>query len=391
MASFASVGGTQLVVLGQGWLIFELSGSPLDLGLLGAAASIPSILLALLGGAIADRFNKRSILLLTSACTVLLLGVLTLLDYLNVVKVWHVLTIATLISLVTGIEWPTRAAFFPHLIQRDGLMSAVALNSFIWQSTRMMMPALGGLIIAGVDTWAIFALGSLGFTAMYLVILSMQVHLPGERHISTLAQAKEGIDFIMHNELFKWLMLLSFVCMFFGNSYMQLMPVFIDLLGSDELGYGYLLSATGIGSILGTFSIVGAQHSRRLGYILLGGAIGMTICLYGFSLATRTGSYPAALFFALAAACSNSIMMITSMTILQLRVPDRLRDRVIGIHSISFNLMPLGGLLLGVLAAIVAPTTAVMMGASICMLFCIFIFFQKPLIKRINGSELNDP
>lgn len=376
-----------MVILGQGWLIFKLTGSALQLGYLGAAASIPSILLVILGGAIADRYDKRALLIIASGLNMLLLTTLATLDYLHIVEVWHVLSVAMLISLITGIEWPTRTAFFPHLIERKAMLSAVALGSFIWQSTRMMMPALGGYVIASWGTWTIFALGALGYSYMFMTIFTMQVHVPGEKHKSTWQQAKEGFRYVFDNAIFAWLILLAIVCMFFGNAYMQLMPVFADLLGSNERGFGYLLSASGLGSILGTLAVISVQHSQRLGLIILGGAAGMAICLLGFWLSLRSGSFcPAMLSTLLASAC-GSTMMISSMTVMQMKVPDRLRGRVNGIHSISFSMIPLGGLFLGMLTSQFDAPTAILIGASVCLLFSIYVYMRKPIIRNIDGRE----
>ena len=387
LASFGSVGATQLVTLGQGWLVFELSGSPLNLGYLGAAASLPSILVSLFGGALADRFNKRLILMTTSGMTALLMLVLALLDFLNLVQVWHVLAIAACVSFITGLDWPTRSAFYPHLIERNGLMSAVALNSFIWQATRMMMPALGGLIIAFSDTSVVFALAAAGFLLMFLVMASIGVNVPGERHHSTLHQVREGFQFIVSNPLFKWLILLSYTSMFFGTAYMQLMPVFADLLNAGETGYGYLLSATGVGSVLGIFFITAAQHSRRLGYIILAGAAAASLGLWGFAAVAYLGNFTLALLLAMLTAVFSSVYMITAMTVLQMAVPDRLRGRVMGIHTITYNLMPLGGLLLGAIATLSTAPIAVFAGASVALLFVLYLFLGQPDIRHIDGDQ----
>ena len=117
-ASFASGGATQLINLGQGWLVFELTGSALYLGLLGAAASLPNIAMTLFGGVIADRFDKRQILRVTSGSITVLLALLAWLDFSNLVQVWHVITIAGLVSMITGLDWPSRVAFFLHFGQK---------------------------------------------------------------------------------------------------------------------------------------------------------------------------------------------------------------------------------------------------------------------------------
>lgn len=388
-ASFASVGATQLVTLGQGWLIYELSGSAWQLGILGAAASIPNILMTLLGGVIADRFDRRRILIATSSLTAVLLASLTVLDYTGLVTVWHVLTIAALISLITGLDWPARASIFPLLLDRHAYLSGVALNAFIWQSTRMAIPAAGGVIIAlAGDTWPIFALATIGFSAMVLILLGIHVQVPPAAHQSPLEQLKEGFRFIFHTELFRWLLGLTFIGMFFSQSYVQIMPVFAELLGTDETGYGYLLSAGGLGSVLGTLLIGMVQESKRLGWYMLGGAAGSVVFLVAFAASTALASLPFALLLVFLIAASASAFMIISMTAMQLIVPDALRGRVMGIHTIGYSLVPLGGLFLGGLAEFVGAAWAVAIGGAIYLVGIITTAFAQPKIRNLDGRAL---
>ena len=387
-ASFASVGGTQLVALAQGWLVFKLTGSALDLGLLGAAAAVPNILMSLFGGVVADRFDKRKIILVTSVLTASLFFLLAILDASGVVRVWHVMTIAAATSLISGVEWPTRQALFPHLIERDGLLSAVALNSVLWQSTRMIMPALGGVLIAATSTAFLFTLAAFGFIVMFFVMLAIRLELPGTRGGSTLHQIQQGLDFITAHELFRWLILLSYAGMFFVSSYMQLMPAFAQRLDAGETGYGFLLSATGVGSVLGTLVIGGVQKTRSLGRVLLAGALMSGVSLYGFALAVQFGWYGLALLTAFASSVSASIFMISSMTVMQLEVPDALRGRVMGIHSITYSLMPLGGLLLGAIANETTLVTAVVFGASAFLAVTLTVAATRPQIRAIDGKTL---
>jgi MFS family permease len=387
-ASFASVGATQLVTLAQGWLVFRLTGSALDLGLLGAAASIPTILMSLLGGVVADRFDKRKIILTTSALSAALLLLLAGLDLSGVVAVWHVLTIAALNALISGIEWPTRQALFPHLIERGGLMSAVALNSVLWQSTRMVMPALGGVLIALTSTGFLFALAGLGFVAMWLAMWRIRLALPGSRGASALTQIGEGLAFIARHELFRWLILLSYSAMFFVSAYMQLMPAFAALLGTGEAGYGLLLSATGVGSVAGTLAVGGMQRQQALGRLLLAAAVAAGLVLIGFAAVSAQGWYAAALFAAFASSACISVFMISAMTVMQLEVPDALRGRVMGIHSITYSLMPLGGLLLGAIAQETSVITAVQCSAAAFIAITLAVAATRPAIRAIDGQSL---
>ncbi len=382
-ASIASVGATQLTTLAQGWLVFELSGSPLDLGLLGAATAVPNIVLSLLGGTLADRFDKRRILLAASAIVAGLFALLAFLDATGLVKVWHVLAIAATCSLVNGIEWPTRQSFFPHLIDREGLMSAVALNSFLWQSTRMIVPAAGGVLIGFTDTSFLFALAALGYLVMWTVIWRIRVTTPTQRTSSTLQQVVEGFRFIGSNELFLLLIVLSFAGMLFGSSYMQLMPAFAKSLGGGEIGYGVLLSATGLGSVIGTLLIGGSGRTIRPGWLVLGGALASALCLFAFALFVALGIFVGAALAAMASSIAASVSMITMMTVMQLEVPDRLRGRVMGIHSITYSLMPLGGLVLGAIAARSSEVAAVVVPATCYVAIIAVIGVSRPVIRRI--------
>lgn len=390
LASFASVGATQLITLGQGWLIFELSGSAFQLGVLGAAASLPNMLMTLAGGVIADRFDKRRILMCTSLTTALLLALLAWLDASGRVAVWHVLGIAALVSMITGLDWPVRVSLYPQLIDRAAFMSAVALNSFIWQASRMAIPAAGGIIIAAADTWAVFALGALGFLTMFAVIASIPLARIPAATGSAWSQVREGVRFIWHTPLFRWLITATFVGMFFSQSYNQIMPVFADLLESGETGFGYLLSAGGVGSVIGTLLIGGVNRHRRLGRVMLGGAALAAVTAMVFAVLAEAGWFSLALLAVMLGSLFTSVFMISSMTVLQLSVPDQLRGRVMGIHTMGFSLMPLGGLLLGGLAERLGAAPAVWIGSGIYLAVVVWIAAALPLIRRLDGKAVSD-
>jgi predicted MFS family arabinose efflux permease len=384
LASFASVGATRLITLGQGWLIFELTGSALELGILGAAASLPNIFMTLFGGVVADRFDKRQILRLTSASIAALLLALALLDAFELVQVWHVITIAALISLITGLDWPAREAIYPKLIARPAFMSAVALNSFTWQATRMAVPALGGILISLTDTWVVFALSAAGFAIMFIVISGIHIELPKPTKHSAIQQLQQGLVFIWQTPLFRWLIGLTFVGMFLANSYIQILPVFVGLMGSSEQGYGYLLSATGIGSILGTLLVGSLDHDKPLGRYMFAGTALSVVALIGFVFATQYGNFLLALVAVFFVALCGSVYLVISVTILQMRVPDELRGRVMGIHTSGYSLMSLGGLLLGYLAQTTGPGNAVLMTAGLYGVILLVVWLTRADLRRIG-------
>ncbi len=380
--------------MGQGWLLFELTHSALMLGYLGAAAAIPAILMTLFGGVLADQLNKRYLLMTTSLLVAFLLAVLGALDYLNLAQAWHVILIAGMVSFVSGFDWPTRQAIFPTLIAREDMLSAVALNSIIWQSCRMVMPALGGIVLAFTDTWVIFFFCSLGFIVMFVVVAGLRLNIQNfvSATGSTFTRIIEGVRFILNRRTFLILISLSYGGMFFVSSFMQLMPAFAELLDIGESGYGYLISITGVGSVIGTMLVGAAQQSRRLGRIILVATFlsGMFIYLFAVSTGLLAGTrmaYPLAMAAALLVSLFSSVFMITSMTVLQLQVPDHLRGRVMGFHGITYSMMPLGGLLSGYIATLVSAPFAIALCASVYLLMVVVIALTQPVIRHIDGSS----
>ena len=391
LGSLASVGATQLLNLGQAWLVYELSGSAFILGLLGLAAALPSLAMMIFGGVIADQFDKRLILMLTSLATALALIVLMLLDLAEVVEVWHVLVIAAFISLITGLDWPTRSALFPLLVERPAYMSAVALNAFIWQSTRMVIPALGGLVLAVSDTWVIFALGAAGFILMFTALLTVNVPHEAKPAAPALQQVAEGFRFILHTPLFAALLMLTFSGMLLSNAYIQILPVFADLLGRGETGYGTLLSAGGVGSVIGTVLMGGVERLRRLGLIMLSAATLMGTVLIAFAWVAEAGYYYLAVLLVLVTAIFSSAFMVITMTVMQLLVPDGLRGRVMGIYSMGFSLAPLGGLLLGTISEYSSPGLAVIATNLGFVALVALIGWRQRLIRDLSGRALGTP
>jgi MFS family permease len=393
LGSFASVGATQLQILAQGWLLYELTESTLMLGYLGAAASLPTLAMTLFGGALADSIDKRRLMLTTSLLMAMLLVLLCALDYFQLVTAWHIIAIAAAISFITGFDWPARTAIMPSLIERDEMLSAVALSSIVWQSSRMIVPAIGGIILSVADTWVAFALCAAGFVSMFVVMLSMNIKLPGLSSVgSPIEKVAEGLRFIWQEPIFLLLTILSFAAMGFGFAYIQLMPAFSALLDLDESGYGFLISATGFGSVAGTILIGNLQHSKRLGRLILATALASCLFLYGFTLVTgvfkdSASAYALCLACIFGASVFSSMYMIMSLTVLQLKVPDQLRGRVMGIHGMCYSFGPLGGLAAGALAAYLTTPGAIAALVTCYIILLIVIGARYSAIRNLSGQQ----
>jgi MFS family permease len=392
LGSIGSVGATQLVMMGQAWLVFELSASAADLAILGAAASLPTIIMVFFGGVVADRFDRRRIMMITTPVSAALLAMLAGLDFTNTVQVWHVWLLAGLFATVSGFDWPAWQSIFPLLIERKQMMSAVSLNAMLWQGTRMMMPGIGGFIIAAFTTAAVFGVGAVGFLAMFFVIASLPVRAaPASSGISAGRAVLEGFAFVRQNQLFAVLIPLTYVMMFFGTSYLQIMPLFADRLGVGAEAYGVLMSASGLGAVAGTLLTASLQGSRRLGRIMLLSAIAAAAVQLVFSAvaywhAQSDWAYVVMCACVTFTAASGSVFLITSMSAMQLHVPDALRGRVMSLHGISFSLIALGALFSGGIAEVRDAPTAVTVGAIVVIAATTLVWFKKPGIRDITGE-----
>jgi len=384
LGSMASVGGIQLVVLGQGWLIINvLGGSAVALGVLGAATAVPTILVTLFGGVLADRIDRRLLLMVTALISAALLLFLATLDATGAVRIWHVVAIAGVLGFVQGMDQPTRNAFFPALIRREDLSSAVALNAILWQSTRIVSPMIGGIAIALFNTAVVFFASAAGFIAMFVVLLTLRVpHIPQRTKRNIMGELREGVAYIARTRLFAALILLTYLHMLLGMQYIQLMPLVANHYQVGSEGLGLLFTMVGLGAVTGTLITLRAQVGRSLGRTLLLALAGAECLIVAFAVAP---TYQVALGLLFLASVCNSMFTISSMTALQMRVPDTLRGRVMGIHGITFSMMPLGGLIGGAIAAYSDVRVAIALGGLVMLAVIAAVAITQREIVELDG------
>ena len=374
LGTLASVTGFQMFQFGQLWLIYELTESPLYLGYVGLAQAIPAIVLNLIGGVVADRFNRRILILSTQVLNSVLIAILATLTLLDQVEVWHVLTIAFCSGAVNAFDQPARQAIYPTLITPSVMTSAVALNSAIWQGVRIIAPALAGFIIAAAETSTVFYIGSAGFVVMAIVMLRLNVP-PSEERAATspFRDLVQGLKFIKDNFIFTFLIGMTFFNSFFGMSYMTMMPVFaVDILKVGAEGQGQLLSISGLGALLITLFLGSRSNLGREGLRVIGGAVLFGLAVAAFALTSQfVGSFSLALTLMFIVGVCSSIYMIAIMTSLQLMVPDTMRGRVMGFYSMTWSILPLGGMQAGAIANAIGAHWALVIGGAAVVLFAL--------------------
>ena len=389
LGSLASVGAIQIVTMAQGWLIVDkLGGSTIDVGILGGATAIPTILISLFGGVLADRVDRRKLIITVSIASAALLMLLAILDATNVVQIWHVVVIASAQGLVMGFDGPVRSSYFPLLIERKHMTSAVVLGTVMWQFSRLVTPIIGGILITYGGTQSVFFVGVLGWVSMLLVMISLKVSSPpADKSRNVLGDIVEGVRFILSRRDFVLLIGLTYSTHFFGMQYLQLMPFFAKRFGREADGFGIMLSALGLGALAGTFVVGRVRGSSRIGYIMIAGSLMFTAAVISFGFAP---SFYIALVFLFIVGLSNTIFFVVAMTTLQLRVPERMRGRVMGIYTITFSFIPLGGVMGGIIASVYDERIAVAIGAAILASIFVFVGITQPVIRNLNGKNLDE-
>ena len=374
MGMFGAVGGFQILMFGQFWLMHELTRSPLYLGYVGMANAIPAIILNLVGGVVADRADKKRLIIVTqilSTSLVVLLGLLTVFD---IVRVWHVMAIAAVAGAINAFNQPARQALYPYLIERHALPSAVPLNSAVWSSNRILAPAIAGILIANFGTASAFFFAGAGMISFALVIQRLTVPEITDQKTGNPAQDMlDGLKFILQNSVFFFLIGLAFFNSFFGLAYVSLMPVFsreILQIGAD--GQGVLLSLNGTGALIMTLVIGLRANLCRKASVMIGGAALFGLSIISFALSAEyIGSYLLAGIFMFAMGIFSSTYMISVLSSLQMMVPDYMRGRLMGIYGITWNIMPLGGLYAGFLAGFIGTPFAIASGGLFVMAFAL--------------------
>lgn len=376
--------GTWMQNTAQGWLVYELTHSKVLLGVVAAVGSTPMMLFSIWGGSIADRHPKRQILLWTQTAMMLFAFAFAALVGSGRIQPWHILVLAALGGLAMAFDMPARQAFMVEMTSREDLINAISLNSSIVNGARVIGPSIAGLIMAKVSMTACFFLNGLSFLAVIAGLLMMRLppFVPPARTNSNWEHALEGFAYVWHHPRMRTILILFGIVGIFGWSYSVLMPAFAtDVLRVDETRYGVLLSANGVGALLGALTVAtfGSRINRRL--LVLGGlGIFSTMLLL---LALVPHYYLALLFLGLGG-WGMLLFFSTTNTLLQTSASDEMRGRVMGIWALIFGGMtPIGGLVAGTLAHYFGVPAAMAVGAVICALAAVVVW---KIVRRRDAT-----
>jgi MFS family permease len=398
LGMLSSVTGYQMFRVGQLWLIYQITESPLFLGYVGVANALPGMFFNLFGGVFADKLDKRRLIMSTQATTGSLIFILATLTALEMVEAWHILAVAFLAGAVEAFDTPARQAIYPHLIDRKVMTSAVAMNSVIWQGTRIIAPAIAGFIIDLKGTPVTFYASGVGFMIMATVMLFLRVPpIPRGSKGNPAQDMLEGLRFIKRNSIFSFLISMTFFNSFFGMAYIMLMPVFaVDILDVGARGQGLMLGIGGLGALLTTFYFGSRPNVPYKGFLIIGGAVMFGLLVASFALTSQfigpltsrfTGSFVLLMGILFVMGISQSTYMISIQSSLQMMVPDAMRGRVMGFYGMTWSIMPLGGMQASALANFIGASFAIVVGGLAVSGFALGPGLINPKVRNL-GAQL---
>lgn len=343
--------GTWMQNVAQGWLVLQLTNSPLWLGLLGLSFAVPMIVLPFFGGVVVDRIHRIRLLYFTQSGLMLIAFVLAALTWMGQIRIWHILTASFLGAALLAFDNPARQALVPDLVPPGDLLNAMSLNAATYNGAALLGPAIAGALLGPLGAGALFFLNGVSYLAVLIALFAMRdvrTH-SGGKQLSLGQSALAGLVFAWRKRLVLALLVLSSLVAVFGRSYQNLLPIFgRDIWRGGPLGYGLLLSAAGGGALVGAFGLAYIRRLERHGALMVvsGLAFSVSIILFAISPSLLFGS-----IFLFISGVTATVFGTIIATFIQVAAPNELRGRVMSLYTITLIGLPsLGSLASGAVA-----------------------------------------
>jgi len=380
--------GSWMQIYGLGWLVVQLAVrdgapnlAPFYLGVVGLARAIPGIAFGLFGGAVADRTDRRRLLMVTqssAAIVALVLAALTISERINIVEV---VLLSALTSLIFSFDAPTRQAMVPRLVPDRQILSAIGLNSAAFNGATLIGPLIGGVLIVPFGIGGLMLVNAISYLAVIVALLRISpqpVAVPERQH-SLLESIREGLGYIRREPVLRWTVVLAIATALFTRPYIQLMPAEAQFLQVGAVELSYLLAASGVGALSGALITAALGGWERRGALLIAAVVGHGVFLSLFGVQrTLVG---AMVFIALTSLC---VMVFLGManTLMQTRTPDHLRGRAMSVYTMIFiGFMPLGQMVLGSLGSFIGINNSFLIGGLVVTTVAVYSALRVPALR----------
>jgi MFS family permease len=369
----------------QQWLVFRLTGSSLDLGIVTFASFFPILIISPFAGVLIDRVNKRRLVILAQVGFMLIAIVQAYLTLNGLITFNQVVILATLLGVVDTFEIPARQSFMIEVVGREDLSNAIALNVSSFNVARIVGPAISGIVVAQVGEGIAFAINAVSYLTVIVGLLAMRITHVARTAVkqNALLDFREGVGYVLHQRTIFILIGMVAAQAFFGMPYLSLLPIYAgDILDTGPEGLGLLLSVGGIGALAGAMTLAYLSHSNRRGLLLTVGMLTFAVSLALFALSRSM------LFCLLTIAVvgwAQVTHLATTNSLLQSSVPDQLRGRVLSIYIwMHGGFMPLGALFFGAAAQRWDASIALFAGAVVFGVLGVLVLVRAPEIRRLE-------
>jgi MFS family permease len=370
-----SLVGSWMQWTAMGWLVYELTASKTLLGTVGFVSQIPAVFLASLAGVLADRWNRRRMVIATQTLAAVQAAALAALTLAGVVQIWHILALGVMIGVVNSFDVPARQSFVIDMLERRAdLPNAIALNSFLFNSARLIGPMVAGAAIALMGEGLCFLANAVSFLAVIAALLAMRIssppRQPSQRHV--LREIKEGFRYVLGHASIRLVLLIIALVSLLGMPYSVLMPVFAkDILHGGPYTLGFLAAAPGIGALMGAVFLASRRNTVRMGLVIAIAAGIFGLGLIAFSLSR---SLWLSMLILVPTGFGMLVLMAASNTVIQTLVDDDKRGRVMSFWMLAFmGMAPIGAQLAGFLADRVGAPKTVMLGGIVCLIAAVTV------------------
>jgi MFS family permease len=382
--NLTSLIGTWIQNIASGWLVLQLTDSPFFVGLNSTVTWLPAWIVSLPAGAMADRFDKRRLMLWTQSLLAVFALVLAILTWTRIITIYHILVISTLSGFVVTMNSPIAQSLIPDLVNRRNVLNAIALNSAMFNSARIIGPSIAGVLLGTIGAGACFGINSVSFLAIIGALLLIRLE-PVERDPDTESvwhRILAGLRFVKNHKDIRTLIIMMSVFSSFGILYLALMPVFArDVFHAGSRGYGLMMTCIGIGAVVGGLTLATISRTRHKGRILVLGTLCLGLLVVAFSL-VRTFALALPLLI-LIGFCQTSIASLTN-TLVQTLAPDHIRGRALSVYMVAFNgMFPLGSFLAGAIAQKFGAPAATFVGGCAVLVSLAAVSVLAPQVRKL--------
>jgi MFS family permease len=376
--------GTWMQQIAMSWLVYRLTDSAFFLGLIGFTGQAPIFFLTSFAGVFIDRIHRRNLLIITQTLATIQASLLAFLTLSGHIRVWHLVLLSLFLGSINAFDLPARQSFVIEMVvNKKDLGNAIAFNSFMFNSARLIGPSIAGLVVSAIGEGPCFLLNAVSFLAIIATLLAMKIpNRKSDTKPATLFQGfREGYRYALGFPPIRYVLLLLALTSLVGLPYMVLMPIFArDILHGGPHTLGFLMGASGVGALIGALYLASRKSVLGLGRLIViaSSVFGAGLIAFSFSR-----SFPVSLFILLFTGFGMIIQMASSNTILQTIVDEDKRGRVMSFYTMAFGgMVPFGSIIAGSLASRIGAPNTLIIGGIICIIGSLFFLKKLPLIRQ---------